>query len=117
MRFSSHAMQRLRERYGLKWTVEIESEVTAQWKAMKGRDPDPRTDGRGCIWYTFTAGGQDVRLLVDIHTKKIVTCGPPEFLADPLARPKGKKLPRRQTPRKMDNRRPRIDFDNTLDTD
>lgn len=106
MKFSGHAIKRLRERYGVRWTAEIEKDIAEQWRLMKGRDPDPRTDGRGCIWYTFTTQGVDVRILISVYDKIVVTCGPTEFLENPLLRGPGKKLKRRGAPRKLDNRKP-----------
>jgi hypothetical protein len=54
---------------------------------------------------------------VDIHTKNIVTCGPAEFLANPLARTNRQMRTRRKKPVKLRGGKPRNDFDNLLDVD
>lgn len=100
-------MNRLDERYGIKWTATIESDLDAQWKAMKGRDPKPHQ--YGCVWYTFTLAGKDVRLLIGMNDKIVITCGLPQWVDDPFSPSTKRKPKRRRTSGAphLDNRRPK----------
>jgi hypothetical protein len=110
MKFSGHAMKRLQERYGIKWTAMIEADLAAQWKAMKGRDP--KAHEYGCIWYTFDLCGKGVRMLFSLYEhsdKVVITCGPAEWVNDPYGL-SGKRKPKKRRGSgvaKLDNRRPR----------